>query len=190
MTNLQLRIFTLLKAALLLMLPITLPAESLFGVDLDPKKHAILMRHAVAPGMGDPQNFDLKDCRTQRNLSSEGREQARKIGRYLKNTAYHFEVYSSQWCRCLDTARELKLSAVNPLAQLNSFFRHGDKDDHQTNATLAWLKLHPFKGMPVLVTHQVNITALTGVFPTSGEMILVDRTTKTLTVIERKLIDF
>ena len=81
------------------------------------------MRHATAPGTGDPAEFQLDDCATQRNLSAVGREQARATGARLRAAGItSAEVYSSQWCRCLETARLLGLGEVLELPALNSFF--------------------------------------------------------------------
>lgn len=137
----------------------------------------VLMRHALAPGGGDPAYFKLEDCTTQRNLSEEGRQQAREIGAALRrNGITTAQVLSSRWCRCLDTARLLDLGTVEPFPLLDSFFANRERGPQQT-AQLQELLSQPYEGPPrVLVTHQVNITALTGVFPRSGEMIVVQPT--------------
>lgn len=136
--------------------------------------HAVLLRHAIAPGTGDPPDFDLRRCATQRNLSAVGREQAARIGaRFLANGIAAAKVYSSQWCRSLETARLLDLGPVNELPALNSFFGRPDAREAQTDALRRWLARQPSEDLPVLVTHQVNITALTGVYPASGEMVVI-----------------
>ena len=136
----------------------------------------IFIRHALAPGTGDPAIFDLGDCRTQRNLDATGREQARAIGRKLAASDVAFgAIYSSQWCRCLETAQLLGLGPVTPFSGLNSFY-----EDHAPRGpTLARLaaKLDslPRNGKPVvMVTHFVTISAITGIGPTSGGMVLYD----------------
>ena len=138
--------------------------------------HVALLRHALAPGTGDPPEFRLGQCRTQRNLSDEGRNQAEKIGdRFRSNGIYAAQVYSSQWCRCLETANLLKLGQVEKLAPLNSFFGHYEHRDSQTEMLLQWLKEQDLDRPFILVTHQVNITALTGVYPDSGELVIIHR---------------
>ncbi|MCF6098758.1 histidine phosphatase family protein [Mesorhizobium muleiense] len=133
-----------------------------------------LLRHAAAPGSGDPPGFRLGDCSTQRNLSEEGRAQARAIGDLFRaNGISSAAVHSSQWCRCLDTARLLGIGDVVPLELLNSFFGDSSAAEVRTAALLAWLRGQRFGGPAVLVTHQVNITGLTGEVPDSGEMIIV-----------------
>lgn len=133
-----------------------------------------LIRHALAPGTGDPAGFKLEDCATQRNLSAEGRRQARQIGAaFRENGMTNAQVRSSRWCRCLETARLLDLGPVEPLPSLDSFFTQAGRGPAQTTALREWLS-RPHDGSPrVLVTHQVNITGLTGVVPRSGEMIVV-----------------
>ncbi len=83
----------------------------------------LMVRHAYTPGSGDPYNFKIGDCSTQRNLSESGRRQAKQIGQWLRNQGISkARVYSSQWCRCLETARLLNLGKVIELPALNSFF--------------------------------------------------------------------
>lgn len=132
-----------------------------------------IMRHALAPGTGDPKNFSVTDCATQRNLSQQGREQARTIGRqFAAHGITTAEIYSSEWCRCKDTAELLKLGVVKPLPSLNSFFENYERRDGQTRDLKKWLIAHK-PGKPlVLVSHQVNIFALTGTPTSSGEAVV------------------
>lgn len=134
----------------------------------------LIMRHALAPGIGDPVGFQLQDCQTQRNLNAQGRSQARAWGAKLQQQhSGQVQVYSSQWCRCLDTARLLNLGEVTPLAALNSFFAGRGDGDIQTAQLITYFS-EPSLSIPtILVSHQVNITALTGIFPASGEAIIV-----------------
>ena len=131
----------------------------------------LLLRHAIAPGFGDPDNFRPGDCSTQRNLSDEGREQARAIGNWLKAHGINrAAVYSSQWCRCLETAELLDLGEVQPLPALNSFFQRPEDRAGNLAALRRFLADWRPSDMPlVLVTHQVTVTAMTGIFPGSGE---------------------
>jgi phosphohistidine phosphatase SixA len=138
--------------------------------------YVALLRHALAPGTGDPPEFRLGECTTQRNLSDEGRDQASRIGdRFRENGIDRARVFSSQWCRCLETARLLKLGRVAELAPLNSFFRQFERQESQTEALLQWLDEQELDRPLVWVTHQVNITALTGVYPDSGELVVIHR---------------
>jgi phosphohistidine phosphatase SixA len=136
----------------------------------------ILMRHAqTTPGTGDPPGFKLDDCATQRNLSNAGRRQAQRIGERLRNEGLDVAlVASSQWCRCLDTANLLGFARVEPWPDLNSFFNDRSRSDAQTEAIRAAISNR--RGQPgvlVLVTHQVNITALTGIVPPQGGLVIV-----------------
>lgn len=136
-----------------------------------------MLRHALAPGTGDPAAFTLGDCSTQRNLSDEGRAQARRIGeRFRTNGIESARVFSSQWCRTLETAELLGLGPVQPLPSLNSFFRNYQRSDLQTRTLRQWLAEQASGEPLVLVTHQVNITALTDVYPASGELVVLRRT--------------
>jgi len=136
--------------------------------------HIALLRHALAPGIGDPSAFQLDDCSSQRNLSDEGRAQAKQIGdRFRENGIAAAEVYSSQWCRCLDTAALLGLGTVKPLEAINSFFQDFERREGQTASLEKWIRSRTLKEPIVLITHQVNITALTGNFAASGELIVV-----------------
>lgn len=135
-----------------------------------------MMRHALAPGTGDPANFDVSDCTTQRNLSVEGREQARRTGDAFRDNGIMLaDVKTSAWCRCRDTASLMNLGTPEVLEPLNSFFQNRGQRDPQTEALKQWLAAHTGSAPLVLVTHQVNITALTGDFASSGEIVVVDR---------------
>ncbi|NNJ91903.1 MAG: histidine phosphatase family protein [Gammaproteobacteria bacterium] len=136
--------------------------------------HFALMRHAIAPGTGDPSYFELGKCSTQRNLSLEGRNQALEIGkRFRANGIDKMHVFSSQWCRCLETAKLLSLGAVQELPALNSFFQKYEREELQTQMLKEWLVKQDLTEPLLLVTHQVNITALTKVYPASGEIVIV-----------------
>jgi phosphohistidine phosphatase SixA len=138
--------------------------------------HVALLRHAIAPGTGDPPEFSIGDCGTQRNLSGQGREQAARIGALIRaNGIEAAQIFSSQWCRCLETAQLLGLGPVEALPSLNSFFQSPERQDRQNRALKEWLASQDLERPLVLVTHQVNITALTGVYPTSGELVVIRR---------------
>jgi broad specificity phosphatase PhoE len=145
-----------------------------------------LIRHAMTvPGVGDPPNFRLGDCSTQRNLSPQGREQSRAIGRwFLERGLRPDRVRSSQWCRCLETASEAFRSMgrgpeipIEPWAPLNSFFQgQGDRERQLQQAFQAarTLAQRPVaSGFEVWVTHQVTVTGLTGQYVAMGEMLVV-----------------
>lgn len=142
-------------------------------------QHFAMIRHAIAPGVGDPATFTIQRCETQRNLSEQGRNQARHIGAlFRENGIGAAQVYSSQWCRCLDTAELLDMGRVRELPILNSFFQNFDNKEPQTEALARWLDQQDLAETVILVTHQVNITAFTGIYPRSGEIVIVQKQEK------------
>lgn len=138
--------------------------------DLAQPGRLIMLRHAMAPGLGDPPGFVLGDCATQRNLSAEGRAQAVQLGKRLRAAGIQqARILSSQWCRALETARLLDLGAVEPHAALNSFFEGRSDRDAVLKALRTLLATLPQDGPPViLVTHQVVINAFTDAYPPAG----------------------
>lgn len=134
-----------------------------------------LMRHALAPGVSDPADFDLSDCATQRNLDAAGRAQARAIGAAFRARGHAFDrVFTSQWCRCRETADLLELGPVEATPALNSFFRDFAQEAARTDEARALIRRT--EGRRLFVTHQVNISALTGRSPRSGEVLVVRMT--------------
>ena len=120
--------------------------------------NVIFLRHALAPGFGDPYNFVKKDCRTQRNLNNEGRLQARLIGHYLKTSKIRFsEILTSEWCRCMDTTKELNLGKWETFSGLNSVFEGHEKKDNVMDKLRNKLKSLGHSDLVLLVTHQVVI---------------------------------
>jgi len=139
-------------------------------------RHFAMIRHTLAPGTGDPQGFTLGDCSTQRNLSEVGRAQARRIGdRFRAAGIWRARVYTSQWCRCRDTAAETNIGPFQELSLLNSFYENPALGGPQINGLRAWLARQPLNEPMVLVTHFVVISGLVGAAPTSGEIVVVRR---------------
>jgi phosphohistidine phosphatase SixA len=141
-----------------------------------PKGYVLLMRHSYAPGVGDPENFKLNDCSTQRNLSDVGRQDAKDVGEWLQRREIKiFRVETSRWCRAKETAQLLGLGKVRLNKNLDSLFEEADALNHpQTAAVRKQIQNHRNKkGLLVLVGHYVNIAALTGVGVSSGEGILI-----------------
>jgi phosphohistidine phosphatase SixA len=134
--------------------------------------NVLLMRHALAPGFGDPNKFVIDQCDTQRNLDDVGRSQATLLGRQVRQAGLVFDkVYSSYWCRCIETAELLNLGAVEPFSGLNSFFQmHADRDE---TLKLLQKKLIGFdeKKLTLMVTHQVVIQAVSGISVVSGGIV-------------------
>jgi phosphohistidine phosphatase SixA len=141
-----------------------------------PKGYVLLLRHSYAPGVGDPANFKLDDCSTQRNLSQEGRDDAREIGEWLKRREIKIaRVESSRWCRAKETAELLNIGKVRLNRNLDSLFQESDLINHpQTLKVRKQIRDYRNKrGLLVLVGHYVNIAALTDAGVNSGEGVLV-----------------
>ena len=132
--------------------------------------HIPMIRHALAPGNGDPPNFKIGDCATQRNLDDTGRNQARSIGVWLRNNGISSaRVYSSQWCRCLETARLLNLGPVQELSALNSFYERTQDREPNLRALNDFISQQPVKGeLIIMVTHFVTIAEIAGTGVSSG----------------------
>ena len=145
--------------------------------DLTDGQHVLLMRHADAPGVGDPAGYRLDQCSTQRNLGEVGRQQSALVGQWLVGQGVSSaKIFSSAWCRCTDTARVLSLGAATVEPSLNSFFDNMSLAKPQTLALQAFvatsLKTYPKQPL-ILVTHHVNIEAFTGRVVAVGDMVLV-----------------
>ena len=171
------QLIRLLGLALTVALTSPLPALSgELGDKLQRADHVLLMRHALAPGIGDPEGYRLDDCSTQRNLNATGVTQAARIGGWLKQQGVvDAQVFSSPWCRCLDTARLLKASPVTPERSLGSFFNEatdGQAATRELEQLIARTKARIGKKPLLLVTHHVNILAYIGENIDSGDMVL------------------
>ena len=146
----------------------------------------ILIRHALAPGGGDPSGFKIDDCKTQRNLNKVGIEQSKAIGKLFSNNKIPIDkVLSSQWCRCKDTAK-YAFKNYKEFSALNSTFQ--PPHDKNAKKQIKVLKdyIQKWKGNGgnlVLVTHYVIITAITDVVPRSGEIVIIDKKFNTLSTI-------
>ncbi len=136
--------------------------------------HVLLMRHAITePGVGDPPGYRLDDCASQRNLSAEGREQSRRIGAALRAAGVTLgEVRASAWCRCRDTA-QLAFGRHEVWPALNSFFDDRAAEPGRTAELRAFVAAHRGGTVPMMVTHQVNITAATGLYAGFGQVVAV-----------------
>jgi phosphohistidine phosphatase SixA len=140
-------------------------------------QHILFMRHADAPGFSDPSGYRLDQCSTQRNLGEFGKKQAERTGHWLTQQGIErAKVYSSPWCRCMDTATLLNKGPVVVENALGSFFGNMSLANQQTEALrqLVQLSLKQFPKTPIImVSHHVNIEAFTGVVLGSGDMVLV-----------------
>lgn len=134
--------------------------------------YVLMIRHArTESGVGDPPGYRLDDCASQRNLSADGRAQSQAIGRALREAGVPVgEVRSSAWCRCRDTA-QLAFGAHTVWPPLNSFFDARAAEREHTAPVLALVAAQRAPANRLLVTHQVNITAASGVYPSPGQMV-------------------
>ncbi len=145
------------------------------------KGYVLLLRHALAPGSGDPANFKLNDCSTQRNLSEQGRADAKDIGAWLKSKKVKIHrVESSRWCRAKETAKLMDIGSVKLNKNLDSLFNAADPVKHpQTAAIRKQIVNHRNQdGLLVMVGHFVNIGAIVGSGVDSGEGVLVKANAK------------
>ena len=174
-----------LRSALALSLLISLSIQPSYANELliwdklnasSAKGYVLLLRHSLAPGVGDPENFKLGDCSTQRNLSQEGRDDASEIGAWIKRQKVEiYRVESSRWCRARQSAELLDIGKVKLNKNLDSLFRESNLESHpKTLKTKQQIISHRNKsGLLVLVGHYVNIAALVGVGVDSGEGVIV-----------------
>lgn len=169
-------IITPLLASALLAL-VALPAQASLASDLTDGQHVLLMRHADAPGYGDPSGYQLDQCSTQRNLGERGRKQAVILGQWLSTQGINSaNVISSVWCRCVDTAKLLNKGVVTTSPALGSFFDDMSLAKQQTKdlEKLIQIQLQENPKTPlILVTHHVNIQAYAGKNVNVGDMVLV-----------------
>ena len=147
----------------------------------NPKGYVLLLRHTIAPGVGDPENFKLNDCSTQRNLSQVGRDDAKAVGDWLKRRDIKISrVESSRWCRAKETAQLLGIGKVRLNSNLDSLFDSQDpaKAIQTVRVKKQIVDWRNKSGLLVLVGHFVNIGAVAGVGVDSGEGVLVKADSK------------
>ena len=146
----------------------------------------IFIRHAYAPGGGDPKNFNINDCSTQRNLSNEGKVQSKKIGNFFKKNKISIEkVYSSEWCRCKETAY-IAFENFETKNFLNSFFSEQfvENRQNQIKDLNRFIKNWNGNGNLIFVTHYVVISELLNYAPSSGELVISDKQLKVIDTLE------
>ena len=137
----------------------------------------VFIRHAIAPGNGDPENFNIKDCSTQRNLSEEGINQSKKIGAFFKKNNINIaKVLSSEWCRCKDTAK-YAFKNFSTFEGLNSFYdpRFEEYKTKQINDLKRYIQKWESPDNLILITHYVVISEILNQGVSSGEIIITDK---------------
>ena len=159
--------------------------KNLMNQLLDDNK-LIFIRHAYAPGSGDLNNFNLNDCSTQRNLSKEGRKQAQKIGDFFeKNKIKIGKVFSSEWCRCKETA-DIAFEDYSTKNFLNSFYspKYAKNKNKQIEELTNYVQQFKNSQNLVFVTHYVLISEVLNYAPSSGEIVVSDKNFNKLGNIE------
>lgn len=148
--------------------------EELLGL-LREGGQVLFIRHAsTVPGVGDPAAFRMEDCATQRNLSAEGREEARRLGRFLQAQKIPVErVVSSPWCRCIDTARLAFGRVDERWDALSNLFGRAEAAQRQVGQLKPRIAQWQDKGNLVLVSHGSVASALAGIHPAQGEIIVL-----------------
>ena len=137
----------------------------------------IFIRHAYAPGNGDPNNFNLNDCSTQRNLNVEGRKQAKDIGEFFReNKIKIYKVLSSEWCRCKETA-DIAFKDFSTNSFLNSFYstKYAKNKNKQIELLNDYVKKFKSNKNLILITHYVLISEVLNYSPSSGEIVVSDK---------------
>ena len=153
---------------------------------LKKENNIIFIRHAIAPGNGDPPNFDILDCSTQRNLSKEGELQALKIGNFFKENDIKLKkVLSSEWCRCKDTAK-IAFGNYETKNFLNSFYdkRFSKNKDKQILDFQKFIKNWDYSGNLALVTHYVVISEILDLATSSGEIVITNKNLEIVSSLE------
>ena len=169
--------FQRMMAMLVITLCLSTAAVANLASPMTDGQHILLMRHADAPGFSDPAGHRLDQCSTQRNLGEFGKKQAERTGQWLSQQGIESaKVFSSPWCRCVDTATLLKKGPVIVDPSLGSFFENMSLANQKTESLrlLVQKSLKQFPKTPIImVSHHVNIEAFTGVVLGSGDMVLV-----------------
>ena len=180
----------ILKILIIILISLTTPIKADLNKNLlnqlDDGGKLIFIRHAYAPGGGDPDNFNLNDCSTQRNLNNEGRKQAKYIGKFFKENKIKIDkVLSSEWCRCKETAKiAFKNFSTNNF--LNSFYssKFAKNKDKQIKALDDFVKNFKKNENLILVTHYVLISEVLNYNASSGEIVVSDRNFNVIGSIE------
>ena len=165
------------KILLITFIALTASVKADLKKNLEEGGKLIFIRHAYAPGSGDPNNFNLNDCSTQRNLNEEGKKQAEHIGEFFRVNKIKIEkVLTSEWCRCKDTA-EIAFKDFSMQNFLNSFY----SSKYEKNKTKQLKELNEYidkfesERNLILITHYVLISEVLGYAPSSGEIVVSDK---------------
>ena len=174
------------KILLITFIALTVSVKADLKKNLEEGGKLIFIRHAYAPGNGDPQNFNLNDCLTQRNLSDSGRKQAKIIGNIFSKTNVSLGgIFSSEWCRCKETAR-IAFSKFETKKFLNSFYsaQFAKNRKKQVQEFENFLKKWNKKDNLIFVTHYVVIDEILNYAPSSGEIVIADKNLNIVDTLE------
>jgi len=179
-----------LKFFIIILISLTTPIKADLNKNLlnqlEEGEKLIFIRHAYAPGSGDPSNFNLNDCSTQRNLSKEGREQSKYIGEFFRENNIKIDkVLSSEWCRCKETAK-IAFEDFSTNSFLNSFYssKYAKNKNKQIKALNNYIKKFKSDKNLILITHYVLISEVLNYAPSSGEIVVSDRNFNMIGTIE------
>ena len=171
----------ILKFLLIILISLITPIKADLNKNLlnqlEEGEKLIFIRHAYAPGSGDPNNFNLNDCSTQRNLNNEGREQAKYIGEFFKKNKIKIDkVLSSEWCRCKETAK-IAFKNFSTNSFLNSFYssKYAKNKEKQIEMLNDYVKKIKSDQNLIFVTHFVLISEVFNYAPSSGEIVVSDK---------------
>ena len=174
------------KILLITFIALTASVKADLKKNLEEGGKLIFIRHAYAPGNGDPQNFNLNDCLTQRNLSDRGRKQAKIIGNIFSKTNVSLSgIFSSEWCRCKETA-SIAFSKFETKKFLNSFYsaKFANNRKKQVPEFENFLKKWNKKDNLIFVTHYVVISEILNYAPSSGEIVIADKNLNIVDTLE------
>ena len=174
------------KILLITFIALTVSVKADLKKNLEEGGKLIFIRHAYAPGNGDPQNFNLNDCLTQRNLSDRGRKQAKIIGNIFSKTNVSLSgIFSSEWCRCKETA-SIAFSKFETKKFLNSFYsaQFANNRKKQVKEFENFLKKWNKKDNLIFVTHYVVISEILNYAPSSGEIVIADKNLNIVDTLE------
>ena len=174
------------KILLITFIALTVSVKADLKKNLNEGGKLIFIRHAYAPGNGDPSNFNLNDCLTQRNLSDRGRKQAKIIGNiFSKNNVSLSGIFSSEWCRCKETAK-IAFKNFSTNSFLNSFYSYkfAKNKKKQIDALKDYVDKFKSNKNLVLITHYVVISEVLNYGPASGEIVVSDKNFNIIGTIE------
>ena len=177
------------KILLITFITLTVSVKADLKKNLDEGGKLIFIRHAYAPGNGDPSNFNLNDCLTQRNLSDRGRKQAKMIGNlFVKTNNTYNKIFSSEWCRCKETAT-IAFKKFKTKQFLNSFYsaQFAENRKKQVQDFENFLEKWNKKDNLIFITHYVVISEILNYAPSSGEIIIAD---KNLNIVDTIKIEY